>query len=848
MSGLLVIEQSSTLSNLLLRTLRAGGHATTAACHDFSEGLNLIRRAEKVGKPYQAVIVGVPPRVADGIKPILQHLQRNASKELPLLLVIHDKHPVLERWTESRGHSEIVPWQRFSRIPAVLEELTPKPIQHDEEKAVAESRGVNVLFIDDSKSARYTYRLLLESAGFPVTLAASVAEAEKTAIAGAFDFIIVDYFLPDGTGEELCRKLKAHPKTKDATLAIITGGYREEIIKKCLEAGAIECMFKNEAKELFLTRVNSIANNIETQKSVEAERQRLDGILRSVGDGVYGVDEQGLITFINPTGFRALGYKSDTVLVGRNAGDVFHFRTEGDAKSSDANLIASYASGESLSGYETVFRTRENKALPVECTVFPLSIQDRRQGSVVVFRDISERKGVEQLRWEVSHDSLTGLSNRRHFSQFLEKEITRIREEGGYDALLLIDIDRFADIIEAGGEAEGDRVLAEVASKLATRLRDNDLLARLETDKFALLLSGIQLPNVFTIADAFRSLLGETEYDAHGVTRSVVGSVGVVILSRVTPSAEYALEHARVACETAKKKGRNQTHIYVSEEDTRTARELETGWADRFKEAIRNDRFVFLAQPIIKTDSIPGGWEPTGDKASTPRPQAEEDKDLLFELLLRMVSKDGQWISPSVFIPLAERVNMIQDVDLWVIRNALNQLERLTESQYNICLTINLSNVTLQDPDSLNLILDVVQARNIKPGRLIFEVTETAEIASLHNARKFMLEMKKLGVRFALDDFGTGFSSFSHLKHLPVDFIKIDGIFVQSMTTNDIDRTMVNSITSMAHSLGLTTIAEHVDSAATLDAARECQVDFVQGIFLGEPKLLDNLDLDGMFG
>jgi diguanylate cyclase (GGDEF)-like protein/PAS domain S-box-containing protein len=848
LSGLLVIEQSSTLSNLLLRTLRAGGHSSTAACHDFSEGLRLIKRAEQNGEPYQAVIVGVPPRVAEGIKPVLQHLQSGDNKAMPLLLVIHDKHPVLERWSESRGHSEIVPWQRFSRIPAVLEELAPEPVLQEEEAVVAEKRRVNVLFIDDSKSARYTYRLLLESAGFPVTLAASVGEAEKIAFAGSFDFIIVDYFLPDGTGEQLCRKLKAHPKTKDATLAIITGGYREEIIKKCIEAGAIECMFKNEAKELFLTRVNSIANNIETQKSVEAERQRLDGILRSVGDGVYGVDEQGLITFINPTGYQALGYKSDVVLVGRNAGDVFHFRTEGDTKGSDSNLIASYASGESLTGYETVFRTREAEALPVECTVFPLSIQQLRQGSVVVFRDISERKSVEQLRWEVSHDSLTGLSNRRHFSQFLEKEITRLRDDGGHNALLLIDIDRFADIIDAGGEAEGDRVLADVSSKLATRLRDNDLLARLETDKFALLLSGIQLSNVFTIADAFRSVLGETEYDAHGTTRSVIGSVGVVILSRVTPSAEYALEHARLACETAKKKGRNQTHIYVSEEDTRTARELESGWAERFKEAIRNDRFVFLAQPIIKTDSIPGDWSAAENQPDGQLPNQGEDQDLLFELLLRMLSKDGQWISPSVFIPLAERVNMIQDVDLWVIRNALNQLERLTESQYNICLTVNLSNVTLQDPDSLNLIRDVVQGRNLKPGRLIFEVTETAEIASLHNARKFMLEMKKLGVRFALDDFGTGFSSFSHLKHLPVDFIKIDGMFVQSMTSNDVDRTMVNSITSMAHSLGLTTIAEHVDSDATLDAARECKVDFVQGFFLGEPMLLDNLDLDGMFG
>ena len=473
MSGLLVIEQSSTLCNLLLRTLRAGGQSSTSSSHDFSEGLNLIRRAELTGDPYVAVIIGVPPRAAAGIKPILQYLGSEANKELPLLLVVHDKHPTLERWSGDRGQCEILLWQRFSHLPTVLEELAPEPVKPTVEEAPAQTRGVNVLFIDDSRSSRYTYRLLLKSAGFPVTVAASVAEAEKTALSGAFDFIIIDYFLPDGTGEELCRKFKADPKTRDATLAIITGSYREEIIKKCIEAGAIECMFKNEAKELFLARVNSIANNLETQRSVEGERQRLDGILRSVGDGVYGVDEQGLITFINPTGYQALGYKSDAVLVGRNAGEVFHFRTEGDAISSDANLIASYASGESLSGYETVFRTREGKALPVECTVFPLSIQARRQGSVVVYRDISERKSVEQLRWEVSHDSLTGLSNRHHFTQYLEQEIARIRDDGGYNALLLIDIERFADIIEAGGEAEGDRVLADVSSKLSTRLRDN---------------------------------------------------------------------------------------------------------------------------------------------------------------------------------------------------------------------------------------------------------------------------------------------------------------------------------------------------------------------------------------
>jgi diguanylate cyclase (GGDEF)-like protein/PAS domain S-box-containing protein len=672
-------------------------------------------------------------------------------------------------------------------------------------------------------------------------VAASVQEAFETAIQGSFDLMILDYYLPDGTGEQLCRMLKEHEATRDATLAIITGSYREAIIKKCLEAGAIECMFKNEAKELFITRVSSLARTIESQKTIESERQRLDGILASVGDGVYGVDLSGRVTFVNPTGARILGYANTEVMVGREAAEVFHAGAS-DAGGGDLALQKAYESGESMTGYETVFRTKDAQPMPVECTVFPLSIQARRQGSVVVFRDISERKNVEQLRWEVSHDPLTGLSNRRNFSHKLEHEIARLREEGGHHAVLLIDIDRFGDIVEASGEAEGDRVLAEVATKLATRLRDNDMLARLEADKFALLLTGIQLPNVFSIADAFRSVLGESQYDFHGVKRPVAGSIGVVILSHVTPSAEYALEHARVACETAKKKGRNQTHIYVSEEDTRTARELESGWSDRFKDAVRQDRFVFLAQPILRTSSLVPQLDPDAEPE-------EPDNELLFEILLRMVSKDGQWISPSVFVPLAERVNMVQEVDLWVIRNALDRLADLNQRQHSVSLTVNLSNVTLQDPDTLNLIKDVIEARSdIDPHRLIFEITETAEIGSLHNARKFMMELKKLGCRFALDDFGTGFSSFSHLKHLPVDFIKIDGMFVQSMTSNNVDHTMVNSITSMAHSLGLRTIAEHVDSRDTLESCSDSKVDYVQGHFLGEPVLLDNLDLEGMFG
>jgi len=836
-TSLLVIEPSSALANLLIRTLKAGGYSSVTHISDYGEAAALVTDSDE----YAAVILGMPQSKPSQIKPLLKSLQQN--RDNPLMLLLHGPSPVLDDWAKRRGKVSLLAWQQFSRIPLEIKSILPEEEKQNLSSGSGkQSRSVRILFVDDSKSARYTYSRLLAAQGFPVDVASTIKEAEEAALKSDYELIIVDYYLPDGTGDMLCARLKAAKKTANATLAIITGSYRESIIKDCLDAGAIECMFKNEAKELFLTRVSSIAASIESQRSVEAERQRLDGILGSVGEGVYGVDELGIITFVNPTGLKILGYSDVDFLVGKQVHRVIH---SSDSIKNDDELIHSYSNGGSLSGHETVFRHKSGSALPVELTLFPLSIQSERQGSVVVFRDISERKNVEQLQWEVTHDPLTGLSNRRHFSNSLETELARLRDEGGNNALLYIDLDRFADIVEAGGESEGDRVLAEVAGRLSTQLRERDFSARMEEDVFVLLLSGIQLSNIFTVSDAFRRVLSETQFDYHGVKRRVVGSIGVVILSRLTPSAEYALEHARLACEEAKKKGRNQTYIYVSEEDAKTKRELESGWIERFKEAIHHDRFVFLAQPIVNTAAIPLAAD-LNEKDDLTKTSMGEDNTLLFELLLRMVSRDGQWVSPSVFVPLAERVNMIQDVDLWVVRHAMEALKKLSVPDHEVCFTINLSNVTLQDPESLSLIIDLVKQNTDIPGRLIFEITETAEIASLHNARKFMLELKKLGCRFALDDFGTGFSSFSHLKHLPVDFIKIDGMFVQSMASNRVDRTMVNSMTSMAHSLGLQTIAEHVDSTGTLEAAKTSGVDYVQGYYFGEPILLDKLDISSM--
>lgn len=861
MRQLLVIERSSTLGHLLRRTLRAGGFSSIARADSYEDGLWLLREAVEGSGGYAAVLIGAPSRPTADHDAVMDYLAGGPGLSIPVLLMTHERTDAQEKWINGRPNSQLLLWSEFGKIPACVRGvIRPGDGRGEDKSSVAArgpavaaeeedaGRGIRVLFVDDSQSVRLAYRRLLEREGFDVVLAEDVAGAVKQAKQGGIDLAILDYFLPDGTGDEICRRLKENPATSGIACTIITGTYRESLIKKCLEAGAIECMFKDEAQELFSARVNAICRTIESQKFVEAERRRLDGILGSVGDGVYGVDGEGTITFINPNGARMLGYGDDHDLVGRSAHDLFHYATEeGQARPiAECPLHQTYTKGDSLNGYETVFFRYDKEPVPVECNVVPLDIDSKRQGSVVVFRDISERKSAERLRWEASHDPMTGLHNQRHFMDALGQQLNRIKDRGGYAAVLYVDLDRFGHVTEAAGERVAEQLLSDVGSRLSTLLRGRDIIAHLDEDKFALLLCDVQLENIFSIADQFREGLLQCHYQVQNERRSLAGSIGVALLNHETPSAEVAMEHSRVACRMAKKKGRNQTHIYVSDTDARISRELEAGWSDRFREALRNDRFELLIQPIVSVGQLSENANKRGDPEHLGSRMAGPDPDegYLFELLLRMVSRKDELISPHVFVPLAERVHMMQEIDLWVVRNVLGYLSKVADLP--VRLTINLSNLTLQDPEALPLLTSLLESHDVDPSRIVFEITETSAIGNVNTARRFIQALKRIGVRFALDDFGTGFSSFSHLKHLPVDFIKIDGMFVETMTESDIDHTMVKSINDIAHSLKLRTIAEHVDRNDTLRAVARCGVDFVQGNYLGEPVSIKDVDFHAL--
>ncbi len=856
MSGIVIVESSATLSHLLQRTLSASKLEVARILTNFAEASALLAAVEAGSETFKVMVLGAPARHGADFEALLTQLGEGRAPSLPVLVLSHAKTPALSEWLARRRNAFLLLWSNFGRIPAALKQLLPPDVglAETEGKAVealvrpALTSPLKVLFVDDSQSVRFAYRQLLENNGFVVDTAASVQEGYAKGQSGAYDLAIVDYYLPDGSGDELTRRLTHAPATRNMPIAIITGSYKDAVIKKCLEAGAMECMFKNEVLELTLARIKALARTIQTQKSVEAERVRLDGILRSVGDGVYGVDGDGVITFANPAAIAMLEYVDEREMIGRTAHQQFH-HSAGDGErieADDSALARAYLHGSELKSYETVFWTRAGAALPVECTVLPLAIQGRREGTVVVFRNISDRKSADRLRWELLHDQLTGLANRRFLIQALTQELDRRRERGGYSALLYIDIDRFNMIVENAGQASADRVLVDIGHQLSQRLRQDDLLARLEDDHYALLLSAVQLENLFTIADGFRELLGEVKFQMYARPVTVRGSVGVAILSGEAPSAEYVIEHARLACQDAKRRGRDQTQIYVAGTDARIARELDAGWTVRLKEALHDDRFLLLTQPILPLPEIRESDE-AALRAQGWRLHQNTSGEALFEVLIRMVNRDGQWVSPSVFVPLAERVGMMPKIDLWVIARSLRFLATLPTST-RVGLTVNLSNATLQDPESLKLIISMIEGSGVPASRLIFEVTETSEIGSLHSARRFMQSLRKQGVRFALDDFGTGFSSISHLKHLPVDFVKIEGSLITDLTESSRDRTMVASMVSLAHALDLKVIAEHVDSMHTLRWLADCGADYAQGHFLGEPVRLEEIDFKALNG
>jgi diguanylate cyclase (GGDEF)-like protein len=438
--------------------------------------------------------------------------------------------------------------------------------------------------------------------------------------------------------------------------------------------------------------------------------------------------------------------------------------------------------------------------------------------------EASERVFVARLSWQASHDALTGLVNRREFEIRLGTTLDKLSREPSEHSLMFLDLDQFKVVNDTCGHAAGDQLLKQTSTLLNETLGASGLLARLGGDEFGVLLENCDANSAIGIAERLRLAVQEMRFIWNGCAFNISASVGVVHIAEAN-AMEETLRSADMACYMAKEKGRNRVQVHHPSDAELVERVGEMAWVQRIRNGLDEERFCLFAQEIRSLN------------------KDEPDRSCI-ELLLRLHDEDGKLVQPGSFIPAAERYGLMPLIDRWVVRNAFAMLAaRLNSSeptQLSSC-AINLSGTTFGDDDFIDYVRQQFDLYRLPPGMICFEITETSAIANLSNAKRFIQALKKLGCRFSLDDFGTGMSSFSYLKHLPVDCIKIDGSFVTEMLNSKVDRTMVESIVHIARVMGKHTVAEFVESNEMLQALREIGVDYAQGHAIGKPAPFETM-------
>jgi len=421
------------------------------------------------------------------------------------------------------------------------------------------------------------------------------------------------------------------------------------------------------------------------------------------------------------------------------------------------------------------------------------------------------------------HDSLTGLMNRNGFESSLVSSLTSAKSNSLQHCLLHIDIDQLHVVNDLMGHQEGDNLIRRVAKTLRSVLRESDYIARLGGDEFGALLTNCDIDQGHSVADKIRNAIRELTVVAANRQLDVSASIGVAVLNRETEGIAGVMASAEIACKAAKEGGRDRIQVFQEDNTSLVRRSEEIEWIGRVQQALRDDGFELHCQPVL----------PISENRGAPH----------FEILLRMLDDDGEILAPALFMPAAERYQLMPLIDRWVIRNSLRALGSVWPSilATEAVFCLNLSGQSLTNTGFLAFVADELHQAGLPPDNVCFEITETAAISNIDEATGFMQALKDVGCRFALDDFGAGLSSFGYLKMLPVDYLKIDGSFVREVTTDKVSRSMVKAICEIGKTMGLQMVAEYVGDDETIQVLKRAGVDFVQGFYIGKPAPLKEI-------
>lgn len=587
--------------------------------------------------------------------------------------------------------------------------------------------------------------------------------------------------------------------------------------------------FINRALDTLKLRQNELVAALDRVRSSEhalhEEKERAEVTLHSIAEGVITTDKKGRVRYMNPVAESLSGHTQQEA-TGQDIGKLLHLVDETSGEKVDSSVLQCLSD-------DTVTRAITGRILvkpdgdkiPIEENAAPIMDNSGNSiGAVLVFEDVSQtRELTRRLSYQASHDALTGLYNRSEFELRLHNALTDAHAQKQPVTLCYMDLDQFKLVNDTCGHIAGDQLLRQLAGKLQDVLRDCDTVARLGGDEFGVLLQDCSVEDAHRLATKLRKTVRDHHFVWDGKTFEVGVSIGVVPISTDTHDVTEALSAADVACYAAKEHGRGRVHVYEADDTELQRRRSDMLWVNRIRQALKDDRFCLYQQPVI----LVGANGP-----ESPH----------HEILLRMLDEDGKLLTPDTFLGAAEQFGLMPDIDRWVIRNTFQWLGENSETSQSVNqLAINLSGQSLSSNAFLETVINIIDNSSVDPRSICFEITETAAIANMADAIRFIRILKGVGCKFSLDDFGSGMSSFQYLKNLPVDYLKIDGSYVRDLAYDPIDRAMVEAVNQIGHAMGMKTIAEFVEDQAALEALAVIGVDFAQGYGIAKPAPIEDL-------
>ncbi len=605
-------------------------------------------------------------------------------------------------------------------------------------------------------------------------------------------------------------------KLRNSVGALLTGKY----------ASISEDKLPSELKDLVVA-YNEMVEGLEIEtisrrqieEKLRSEKDFISTTLDSITNPVIVIDSRERIKLVNPSAEKLFGDKQADLIDTSIHEILILYANRQTTRIVDVSQLLH----RKLSISSMFFYDPNRNLVELEFSASPMiDMEAEDVGFVIILKDVSEdRKLRRKLSYEGSHDQLTGFLNRSAFEQKFESIVTEDNNTRPQHVLAYLDVDQFRVINETCGSAAGDLLLKQISALIKKHVRKSDILARLSGDEFGIIMPFFEMERALQSIQKIIIEIQHAGFTWNEQDHLVTASIGVMAFGRL--SDEYADYYSKVttACFLAKQNGGNQYHFIDENDEKVMAQQESMEWVSGIMEGFTEDRFCLYVQPIAAID--------------------REEELMHHEVLIRYRSPDGRIISPSDFLPPAERYNLIERIDSWVVSNVIDWLQRNQHRLGKVMFSVNLSGRSIGSQTFHNFLRDTLAASDIDISLLCFEITETAAVENVGKSVEFINSIKQLGAKFSLDDFGTGLSSFSYLKQFPVDFLKIDGEFVRDIIEDDKSYVFVRSMTEVGHCLDMEVIAEFVESDTMFNKLREANVDYIQGYQVGKPVPIESL-------